>query len=201
MKFVLIVGPQAVGKMTVGQELVKLTQLKLFHNHQTIELVRELLPLDGNGWALVQELRESVFRAFARSGEAGMVYTGLWYFDDPMDAIYYNGILSLWREECPDVEIYVVELEADFDERLRRNGTENRLACKPSKRNLEWSENDLRNSQEKHRLNSAPGEIGEKNYFRLDNTSLSAADAARVICERFGWGDCVGADMFLSCAE
>jgi shikimate kinase len=33
MKFVLIFGPQAVGKMTVGQELAKITGLKLFHNH------------------------------------------------------------------------------------------------------------------------------------------------------------------------
>ena len=29
MKFVLITGPQAVGKMTVGQELEKITDLKL----------------------------------------------------------------------------------------------------------------------------------------------------------------------------
>lgn len=39
MKFVLIFGPQAVGKMTVGHELEKITDLKLFHNHMTIELV------------------------------------------------------------------------------------------------------------------------------------------------------------------
>ena len=39
MKFVIIVGPHAVGKMTVGQELEKITGLKLFHNHMTIELV------------------------------------------------------------------------------------------------------------------------------------------------------------------
>ncbi len=39
MKFVLLFGPQAVGKMTVGQELERLTGLKLFHNHMTIDLV------------------------------------------------------------------------------------------------------------------------------------------------------------------
>ena len=39
MKLVLIFGPQAAGKMTVGQELVKMTDLKLFHNHMTIDLV------------------------------------------------------------------------------------------------------------------------------------------------------------------
>ena len=39
MKLILIFGPQAVGKMTVGQELATLTGLKLFHNHMTIDLV------------------------------------------------------------------------------------------------------------------------------------------------------------------
>ena len=34
-KLIVIMGPQAVGKMTVGQELVKMTGLKLFHNHVT----------------------------------------------------------------------------------------------------------------------------------------------------------------------
>ena len=42
MKFVLITGPQAVGKMTVGQELVKITNLKLLHNHMTIELLTKI---------------------------------------------------------------------------------------------------------------------------------------------------------------
>lgn len=37
MKFVLIFGPQAVGKMTVGHEIEKITDLKLFHNHMTID--------------------------------------------------------------------------------------------------------------------------------------------------------------------
>ncbi len=39
MRLVLLFGPQAVGKMTVGQELAKMTGLKLFHNHMTIDLV------------------------------------------------------------------------------------------------------------------------------------------------------------------
>lgn len=36
---IMITGPQAVGKMTVGQELAKLTNFKLFHNHMSIDLV------------------------------------------------------------------------------------------------------------------------------------------------------------------
>ena len=48
MKFVLIFGPHAVGKMTVGYELEKITGLKLFHNHMTIELVSPFLTVSVN---------------------------------------------------------------------------------------------------------------------------------------------------------
>ncbi|MCL2494838.1 MAG: AAA family ATPase [Oscillospiraceae bacterium] len=186
MHFVLIIGPQAVGKMTVGQALARLTDFVLFHNHVTIELVRGLLSLDkAEGWALAKELRMSVFRHFARSGQAGMIYTGVWAFDEPGDRLYYGDILALWREECPEVEIYIVELEADLATRLARNRTENRLLHKPSKRDFEWSDSDVRESDEKHRLNSLPGEITEPNYLRLNNTNMSAGEAAQAIVQKF----------------
>jgi shikimate kinase len=37
MKLIVIFGASAVGKMTVGQELAKLTDLRLVHNHMIIE--------------------------------------------------------------------------------------------------------------------------------------------------------------------
>ena len=48
MKLVIIFGNLAVGKMTVGQELAKITNLKLFHNHMTIEPV---IPKTDSCWA------------------------------------------------------------------------------------------------------------------------------------------------------
>lgn len=68
-----------------------------------------------------------------------------------------------------------------------RNKTANRLECKASKRDLEWSEKDLLRSIEKHRLNSKPGK-GEKifeNFFKIDNTNLSAEEVAKIIKEKF----------------
>ena len=46
MKLVIIIGNAAVGKMTVGQELAKITGLRLFHNHMMIEPVLEIF----GGW-------------------------------------------------------------------------------------------------------------------------------------------------------
>lgn len=42
MKLVVIIGAGAVGKMTVGQELAKITDLRLFHNHMGLEMVLDI---------------------------------------------------------------------------------------------------------------------------------------------------------------
>lgn len=61
MKFVLIFGPQAVGKMTVGHELEKITDLKLFHNHMTIELLAPYFGFSRDMWKLVGKFRQYIF--------------------------------------------------------------------------------------------------------------------------------------------
>ena len=43
MDLIVLIGSGAVGKMTTGQELMKITDFRLFHNHMMIEPVLELL--------------------------------------------------------------------------------------------------------------------------------------------------------------
>ena len=58
LKLLFIIGNGAVGKMTVGQELMKRTRLRLFHNHMSIELVLEVLGrFDAK---MVNDVREAV---------------------------------------------------------------------------------------------------------------------------------------------
>ena len=84
-----------------------------------------------------------------------------------------------------NIKIYLIELEAELEERIKRNETENRLLNKTTKRNIEWSKNNLLKDVDKYRLNSLPGEVKEKNYLRIDNTNLSAEEAAKIIKEKF----------------
>ncbi|MEO5894260.1 MAG: hypothetical protein ABIS06_00985 [Vicinamibacterales bacterium] len=44
MTVVIIFGPPAVGKMTVGLELERLTGFRLFHSHMTVDRVIRLFP-------------------------------------------------------------------------------------------------------------------------------------------------------------
>ncbi len=56
MNLVILIGSGAVGKMTVGQELMKITDYRLFHNHHMIEPVIEIFGgFDGEA---VNKLRE-----------------------------------------------------------------------------------------------------------------------------------------------
>ncbi len=184
MKFVLITGPQAVGKMTVGQELAKITDLKLFHNHMTIELVNYFFDYGTKeGKRLVNLFRQEIFEEVANSNLYGMIFTYLWAFNLQADWDYVNRVKQLF--ESKGATVYYVELEADLDERIQRNKSSNRLEHKPSKRNVEWSESRLKKSIEDYRLNSLEGEIEFLNYMKINNTNLSAEEVAELVKEKF----------------
>jgi AAA domain len=184
MKFVLIFGPQAVGKMTVGQELAKITGLKLFHNHMTIEMVTPIFDFGTKeGQRLVSLFRQEIFEAVAKSDLDGLIFTYVWAFNHSSDWDYVNKVCQIF--ESRGGTVYFVELEADLDERIERNKSPHRLEHKPTKRNIEWSENNLKISLEKYRLNSLAGEITKEEYIRINNTNLSAEEVAKVIKDRF----------------
>ena len=184
MKFIIITGPQAVGKMTVGQELEKITNLKLLHNHMTIEILTKIFDYSRDSFRkLNEEFRIQIFEEFAKSEEEGMIFTTTWDFDDEEEWNRIYKYVQIFKEN--NAQIYIVELEANLEERLKRNKMENRLLNKPSKRNLEWSEKDLLKSVEKYRFNSKENEIKEKNYLRIDNTNISPDIVAKMIKEKF----------------
>ena len=181
MKLVFIMGDAAVGKMTVGQELMKITDLRLFHNHMTIEPVIEIFGrYDGKTTA---EIRDVIFRNFAASDNYGMIFTLMMDFDLPSEWEYLEHIKSIFAPY--GTEFYYVELIAPQEIRLQRNVTENRLKHKASKREIEVSNQRLINDDRNHRCVSYPGEIPFENYLRIENTDLSPAEAARRIKETF----------------
>ena len=185
MKLVIILGPHAVGKMSVGQELASITGLKLLHNHMTIELVRNFFSVHGSdeGKRLNALFRQEIFEAVANSNLPGLIFTYMFDFDDPSQYEYIGSIIRLF--ESHNAEICVVELSADFDVRIERNKTENRLQNKPSKRNIQESEKLFRDLEAKYRLNSNDDEAPFNNYFRINNTDILPTEVAKIIKDRF----------------
>ena len=181
MKLVFLMGDAAVGKMTVGQELMKITDLRLFHNHMTIEPVLEIFgSFDGK---TIQELREVIFRNFAASDRYGMIFTVMMAFDMHSDWDYLEHVKQIF--EPYGTEFYYVELIAPQEVRLARNKTENRLRHKASKRDLAVSDARLIRDDETHRCVSKPGEFPFTPYLRIENADKTPEEVARQIQKAF----------------
>lgn len=181
MKLLFMIGNAAVGKMTVGQELMKITGLRLFHNHMTIEPVIEIFG-EYNGPA-INKIRQAVFEEFAKTDNYGMIFTYMWAFDQKSDWDYIEYVKSIFAPY--GTEFYYVELVASREVRFERNVTENRLANKATKRNIEASYQNNVNLDKKYRLESIDGEITFENYIKIDNSNLAPDAVAKMIKERF----------------
>lgn len=179
MKLVLIFGAGAVGKMTVGQELMKITDLRLFHNHMSIEPVLEIFGDRNNN--VVNDFRKSVFKNFVKTDNYGLIFTFIWAFDSKEDWKHIKNLKKIFK----NADQYFIELVASQEVRLKRNVTENRLKNKASKRDIEVSNNRVIKDDKKHRFVSLEGEVKEKNYLKINNENMTAEEVAKLIKEKF----------------
>jgi len=185
MNFVVIFGPPAVGKMTVGYELAKLTDMKVFHNHMTIDLVLEFFPYGHEKFnTLVSEFRRRIFEEVASSELPGMIFTYVWALDQEGDKKTIDSYIGIFKRNGAGV--YFVELEADLDQRLERNKGEFRLSKKLSKRDTEQSEKHLLDTQDQYKLNSTDDFFYTENYVKINNTDLMPEETAKRIAQTFG---------------
>lgn len=181
MKLIFLIGDAAVGKMTVGQELMKTTELRLFHNHMTIEPVIEIFGYYNS--KPIDEIRDVIFKNYAASDNYGMIFTIMMDFDSPSDWEYLEYVKGIFEPYGTD--FYYVELIAPQEIRLKRNVTENRLKNKTSKRDIEASNQRLIDDDKNHRCVSYEGEIVFENYLRIDNSDKEPDEVARMIKETF----------------
>ena len=183
MRLLLITGPPAVGKMTVGRAVADRSSFRLFHNHHTIEMLLDVFDYGTPAFnTLNSELRRRVIEEAAASG-TDLVFTYVWGLDAASEADYLQRLVAPY-----DGHVAVVELVADIDTRLVRNRTEHRLAEKKSKRDVDWSDANVLELEAEHRMTSSPGldAPGEQLLARwphlvIDNTALSADETAERI--------------------
>ncbi|HJW48586.1 MAG TPA: AAA family ATPase [Candidatus Limnocylindria bacterium] len=180
---VFIVGPPAVGKMTVGAALAARTGLKLFHNHRTIDLVLPFFAFGSPPFGrLINEFRRRIMEEVASSDLPGLIFTYVWAFDQPSDDAEVGAYSAVFKQRGGAV--FYVELQASQAVRLQRNETEFRLAEKPLKRNLVESRR-LLISADDYQLDSGSRFEGRADYLRIDNTDLSPEDVADKIIRTF----------------
>jgi hypothetical protein len=186
MTLLVIFGPPAVGKMTVGRSIADASDFRLFHNHHTIEPLLDVFDYGTPPFnRLLGEFRQRVLEEAAASG-TNLVFTYVWDLDDQRD------LAQVRRHVQPFVDegrrIVFVELSAGLEVRLERNRTEHRLTEKKSKRDLEWSDANVREMEQylmsTDRATVADDVLSAYPHLRIDNTDKPPEDVAAQV---LGW--------------
>lgn len=177
-----VFGPPAVGKMTVGRALADTGRFRLFHNHMTIEPLLETFGYGTPAFnTLNSEFRRRVLEE-AAAHELDLVFAIVWALDSEEDRQIIASYADIF-----DGDIAFVELRAGLETRLARNRTGERLAHKPSKRDLEWSDSNVRQMEQDWVTTSETGHhlahdlLTRHPHLVLDTDGVApAASAARI---------------------
>lgn len=124
MTLVILYGPPAVGKLTVGTELARLTGFKLFHNHLTIDAVRSLFERGTPPFKqTLRQIRVDLFETAAKHQLSGLVFTFVHYNSPDQHAFFERAIERL---RPYDGELLFVQLTCAVHERRQRVTNEDR---------------------------------------------------------------------------
>jgi len=178
---ILIFGPQAVGKMTIGRELGRLTGGRLLYNHMLIDLLTEFFPFGTAPFErLLEETRHRIAEEAAGAG-VNLILTGAWAFDDPsVLAIVQRWVAAI---EARGASYGFVELRAPLEVRLERN----RSALRRSAKKLEWATDEaVIELARAHRWTSDGTFPYPERHLVIENADVEATEAAARVIERFG---------------
>ncbi len=173
MRLIFIYGAPAVGKLTVANEIAKLTNFKVFHNHFTIDAVEPVFDFGTKPfWKLVGMFRLETVAEAARAN-VSLIYTFCYAKDKDdahiahiTEAVESNGgevCFVLLTCEKAELEKRVVE------ESRKKFGKANNLKI-------------LNEILDRYDLSSP---VPERESLQIDNTNLSAEATARAIIEHF----------------
>jgi hypothetical protein len=187
----LITGPPAVGKMTVGRAVAARSDYRLFHNHHTIEPLLEIFGHGTRAFSLLNdEFRLRVLQEAAADG-LRLVFTFAWWVDDRGDTEVVESYLTPYL--AAGLPVRFVELYAGLPTRLARNVGADRIAAKPSKADLAWSDAHVRELDERNRMNTDPDRpsaaddlLGRHPHLRVDTEGRTADDVATEVLHWVG---------------
>jgi len=123
MKIIFIYGPPAAGKLTVAQELAKITSYKLFHNHLIVDLARSLLRWCSKEYLRVYHLfMLEMLKSAAKEKVKGVIMT--YVYAHPPDNKSIKELIKLSKKiKAP---IYFVYLRPEDKELFKRVKMESR---------------------------------------------------------------------------
>lgn len=172
MNLIFIYGPPASGKLTVARELSALTNIPVFHNHLTRDLVQSIYPgtLMDN-YELVNILRKNVFKYCAQH-RTDLIFT--FVYDGPEDDEVVRSTMDVVKENGG--KLLFVELFAPHQELINRISDDSR-----SQHNKLTDRDTLSELLTEKPYSSMPFE----DILKIDTSKFNPREAAFTIVNHF----------------
>jgi hypothetical protein len=173
MKLLFLYGSPAVGKLTVANEIAARTKFKVFHNHLSIDAVLPVFDYGTKSFGkLITQIRFETIAEAAREG-VDLIYT--FCYAKGFDDSHIEKILRI--VEDAGGEVCFVLLRADRAELDRRVTAESRKKTGKAK--------TVEMMNFFHDTYDLFSPVPMRESLIIDNTNLSAADAARQIVAHY----------------
>lgn len=165
MKLLIIFGPPAVGKMTVGKLIEAKTDFKLFHNHAIMDGVMHIF---GRGTPaedrLSRIIRETVIGEAADSN-VDLIFTYVWNFSRDKGKQNIDAYRQLY--ESKGGHVYFAELTAPRAVRSERAANPERYRVKPSAP----TSDEIANTEQSEHYQSPSPFFYPESYVQIDTSS------------------------------
>lgn len=164
-------GPPAVGKLTIGHELAKLTGYRLFHNHLTVLVARSIFPghhEPSPEKAYTKLLKKMRLDGITAAAEADVNLIFTFTYSGLSDDTFVNKIVEIVKKH--DGEVHFVQLMAPDDILLQRVGNRTRKEIVKL--------TDPVKLQEILKTRNVRGAVKHRNVLKLDTSKITPLQAA-----------------------
>lgn len=176
MQFIFLYGKPATGKLTVGQELAKLTSYPLFHNHLIVDAVKAIHPFASAGFIAMRDaLWRTAFTQIVKATDLpGLIFT--FNPEETVPQAFVDDLFAMFDDAGHDIRVF--ELTCPEEE------IERRLA-QPSRSNYgKLTDPALYQKAREDGFFSTPRIT--RNRTVIDTSAQSAAKSARLIADHLG---------------
>lgn len=174
MKLLIIIGPPAVGKASVGRIIAGKTDFKLFHNHMVMDGIIELFGVGTPPENRLSKLvRTEIIKEAACAG-MDLIFTYMWDFANEKGKERMSSFKDIY--EANGGEVTFVELATPLDIRIARAETAERKATKrhaPDASRVAYLESKFNYT--------SPRPFYFEKYHHIDTTDMTAEVVANEI--------------------
>ncbi len=175
MNLIIIYGPPAVGKLTVANELSKLTSYKVLHNHLVIDLINSIFDRnDKMFWKLIDSYRLDLVEKAAVKKINGLILTTVNIKNQ--DDLFIKNLIKINEQNFG--KTYFIQLTCDITEIKKR--------LQATSRNKHGKLTDIKTFEDFISKNEVLEAIPFVESLKINNTFISPQETANIIKKHYG---------------